>query len=210
MIDHEIDSAFFLIESGKALELVKHHLAEVQRVRRAAAALAKELAVERYVFDRFTGVMIGYMPTEPKPHPDFKKPDRKGACYPKRGSDWARKLQAQKGYEPVSALISNAFGIPLSLAYAVEGGKGWSRIGHMLTECGFLYLSGDGPYAMWVPDVEAEIKARQDKGCTITDPSPGYRLEIPGARRIEREEWDILVAQHTLAEKRAAKEGGAA
>ncbi|WP_150622366.1 hypothetical protein [Pandoraea horticolens] len=51
-----------------------------------------------------------------------------------------------------------------------------------------------------IPEVVADIEAR---GYTVEEPTKSFALSFEGCRRLEDEAWEILVAQHKLAEKRA-------
>lgn len=198
-------NAIFMIKGGKALELVKQHISERQRVARERSDLARELGVEDVYISNMDGVLLGVR-FKGAVHPDFKKPDRKGISHPKARTAWKERFDAQKGFPRPTTVIAEAFDIPLSLQYGhTEGdGHGWRSIGNRFNECGFLYLSVDGPYAMWVPDVPQEVTEAEARGLTIAEPAKSFRLEFDGCKRIEKEEWDILVAQHNLAKKRAA------
>lgn len=198
------EKAIFMIEGGKALDLVKAFIAERIRVSAEVRALAKELGVEHIYTSRATGVLTGVQ-FKDKVHPDFKKPDRKGISFPKKGSEWEKRLREQVGHQDQSAIIANAFNVPLSISYSDDAGSGVRCLGVPFTECGFLYLGADGPYAMWVPDVPAEVAHSESRGYTVGEPAKSFKLEFEGCRRIEREEWEILVAQQKLDEKRAAK-----
>lgn len=195
-------SVIFMIESGRALELVKQHIAEKTRVREEVFALAKEIGVERICTSRVNGVLRG-VEFNGEVYPQFTKP-KKGISYPKKGTEWAKRFAAQKGYKDPSTVISEAFEIPLGIHYGKAGaGTGWRMIGNPLNECGFLYLGPDGPYAMWVPNVHAEVAKDEANGYAVAEPAKSFNLEFEGCRRIEDEEWDILVAQHKLDEKKA-------
>lgn len=198
-------SVIFMVESGRALELVKQHIAEKRRVRDEVRAMAIEIGSERTFSDRLNGVIGGIDFAGSPIHPDFKKPNKYGASYPKKGTEWARRFKAQVGHPDPSQVISKEFNVPLSIGYKTDDGEGWRCIGGMLRECGWLYLSADGPYAMWVPDVEAEVAEDIARGSTVKEPAASFVPKFDGCRRIEDEEWDILVAQQALAEKLAAK-----
>lgn len=199
----------FMIEGGKALELVKAHIAERKTVRAAVQAIAKELGIQDGVTSSLEGHLLGVrFPGER--HPDFKAPDRKGVCYPKKNSEWEKRFAAAPRYQHPPTVISRAFGVPLSLHYKDGTGEGWTLIGNGFNECGFLYLSEHGPYAMWIPNVPEEVKHMEAEGKTVEEPAKSFVPEFEGCRRIEKEEWDILVAQHKLAEKKKAVEGASA
>lgn len=202
------NNLLFMIEADPALGMVREYIGERVRVKEANAALIeplhKEFGVERASSDRETGVVLAVV--FPKQiHPDFTKPKgRHGLSYPKRNTEWAKLFAAQKGHPNQAAMIANRFGVPLSVGYKDADGEGWRCIGNMLAECGFLFMGPEGPYAMWVPDVPGEVAADEARGHTVEEPAKSFRAEFPGCRRMEPEEWDILVAQHKLAEKRAA------
>ncbi|MFM0432318.1 hypothetical protein PQQ75_25130 [Paraburkholderia aspalathi] len=197
-------NAIFIIEGGKALELIKQHIAERQRVARERNNIAKELGVEDIYVSNMDGVLLGVRFKGDDVHPDFKKPDRKGISRPKARTAWKDRFDAQKGFPRPTTVIAEAFDIPLSLQYTgKEGGNGWRSIGNPFNECGFLYLSVDGPYAMWTPNVSREVAEAEARGQSIEEPAKSFKLEFEGCKRVEKEEWDILVAQHSLAKKRA-------
>ena len=195
-------TAIFMIEGGRALEMVKEHIAEVMRVRTEVNALADELGVERILTRRDTGVLLGVV-FKNVVHPDFKKPRSKdGASFPKKRTEWFDKFEAQKGHADPSRSIANAFGIPGGIVYKTEHGEGWHCVGRPFENCGFLYLSEDGPYAMWVPDVPAAVAKDIAQGHTVDEPAASFKLEFEGCRRIKDEEWQILVLQHKLAKEK--------
>lgn len=193
-----------MIEGGKALDLVKQQIEDKIRVARECNAIARELSVEDIYVSNMDGTLLGVL-LKGDVHPDFKKPDRKGRSFPKKGTAWAKRFEDQAGFTRPTTVISEAFGVPLSIEYRSKDGE-WSGarcIGNPFHECGFLYLSKDGPYAMWVPDVPGEVAESEKAGQTVAEPAKSFKLEFEGCRRIEPEEWEILVAQHKLAEKKA-------
>ncbi|QNB13467.1 hypothetical protein G5S35_17740 [Paraburkholderia tropica] len=197
------DNVIFIIESGKALDLVKHHIAEKQRVARANRDLLKELGVEDAWISRDDGTVLRVR-FKSSIHPQFTKADKNGSR-PKKGTDWAKRFEAQKGYANQSSVIADAFDVPLSISYGKPGNAtGWRCIGLPLCECGFLYFGENGPYALWVPDVEAEAESDRAKGYEVAEPAASFRLEFDGCRRISREEWEFMVAKHNLEKARAA------
>lgn len=204
-------SKLFMIEGGPALELVKAHIEEVLRVDREVIALAKELGVERVYRSHDDGTLLQVIfPGKTVPE-GWTKPDKKGLSHPKKGTEWAKRFAAQKGHASVSQLIANTFEVPTWVEYtgipgtANEGNWGSTCIGRPLNECGFGYMSKEGPYCLWVPDVAAEVTAIEARGYLAKAPAKGFKLEVPGLREIEDEEWDVLVAQHKLEKKRREK-----
>lgn len=193
----------FMIDGGKPLELVQQHIADRIRVQTEAQALARELGCETFWADRMCGVLtaVKFPFRAPRP-PDFKKPDSQGRSFPKHKTEWAKRFSAQKGYPSPVSLIHEAFGVPLSVAYKTTGGEGWTAIGSPLQECGFLWMSREGPYAMWIPDVPKYVEEFEAKGYTVEAEVKAFKPIIRGARRIHEEEWEILVAQAKLAEKK--------
>lgn len=202
------ENLIFMIEGGKALELVKQHIADRKQVREANLAMCEELGVENIVTDRFTGNLKAVVFPGDR-HPDFKVPDRNGACYPKKNTEWAKRLADAPRYRMPTEIIHDELGVPCSLSYTgKDGGRGWSCIGSMMQECGFLYLSENGPYAMWIPNVPAEVALMEEDGKNMVDePARSFVPEFEGCRRIEKEEWELLVAQHKLQQKRKQAEG---
>ncbi|WP_186214669.1 hypothetical protein [Burkholderia gladioli] len=193
---------FFIIEGGKALELVRKHIADrVDSVERAKA-LARELGAADVSTSRADGKIVA-VKFNGAPHPDFKKPTKWGS-QPRKGTEWEKRFAAQEGYEHDSYLIMKGLDIPSGINYSYKGGSGSRLIGVPFTECGFLFLGKDGPYAMWIPDIESEVQADLAKGYTVEEPALSFKPEFDGCRRIKVEEWEYLVAKHNLEKARAA------
>ena len=203
------DNLIFLIESGRALQLVQHHIAEVLRVNAANRAISEELGITAGTTDPFTGVLLGVVFPGVVPQ-GWTKPSRNRLSYPKKGSVWAQRMRDQKGYDNPSVAIEEAFAIPTNLEYTnAGGGSGCRAIGHMFKPCGFLYLSKDGPYALYIPDVQAAVREATLRGQDALEPAKSYVPAIEGCRQIDEEEWDLLVAQHNLAKKRSEQQPAA-
>lgn len=200
-----METAVFIVEGGRALEMVKEHIADRKRVMSEIGEILKELdAGETYSADRATGV-LSRVSFKGDAHPEFCKPtgsDR--LSHPKKRTAWHKRFKAMKGYRPLPGWIAEEFGIPLTIKYKGPKCNGSSRMGNFFAECGFLYLSVDGPYAMWTPDVPAEVRAKTEKGYEVEEPAKSFRLEFDGCRRIEKEEWEILALQHKLDAKKSA------
>ncbi|WP_234775226.1 hypothetical protein [Paraburkholderia tropica] len=195
------DRLFFMIEGGKALELVKKHIDDRLSSIERAKALAVELDASDVSTSKADGKVVAVQ-FKGAPHPDFKKPDKFGSR-PRKGTDWAKRFAAQDGYEPESYLIQSALDVPCQISYSHDGGSGFRHIGYPFSECGFLFLGKNGPYAMWIPDVEAEVRRDLAKGYTVNDPALTFKAEFDGCRRIRIEEWEFLVAKHNLEKARA-------
>lgn len=196
------ESIVLLIESGRALDLVKQHIAEVLRVGQLNQSLCVELGVKQGVTDPLSGVLRGVVFTGPI-HKEWSVPKRNRCSYPKKGTPWAQRLGTLPGFKNPSDTIAEAFNVPTQIEYhsPSDGGFGTRCIGGMLHPCGFLYLSPDGPYALWLPDVQAEVRFENARGNTVDTVVKAFRPVIEGCRRIEVDEWEILVAQHKLASK---------
>lgn len=198
-MDDEIKDALYMIEGEPALSLVKHHIAEVQRVRAEVRALAELYGAEQISTDRITGVLSGIVFKRNEHHADFTKPNKRGVCWPKRKTDAAAKFAAQVGRANQETTISEAFSVPLTLCHEGPNSNGWTHIGSMLNACRFLYLGSDGPYALLIPDVAAHIAYYEARGETVEQ---SFDMNLPGCRRILHEEWELMVAQHNLEKKR--------
>lgn len=185
------DSIYFLIEGGKALEVVKSQIKAINDAHKEACALAAELGVTKITTDNLDGKLLGVVFEPPQSrHPDFLKPNRHGVSYPRSKSEWFKRFKAQKGHPITCNLISEELGVPLELRWK----NGFSCMGHPFRAAGFLFLGKEPPYAMYIPDVQAEIK---EKGQGIPlEPARSFKPEFEGCRRILVEEWELIVAQH--------------
>lgn len=198
-----MESAIFIVEGGKALKMVKDHVLERTRVKAVAKSLADELGVDDCYINRFNGTLSGVC-FKGKLHPDFTKArGREGVSYPKKGTEWDKKFKAQVGFRELVKWIADEFKIPCGISYKGKDCHGSKIIGSAFNECGFLYLSENGPYAMWTPDVPAEVAAMIAQGYEVEEPANSFVLAFDGCRRIEKEEWEIMVLQHKLDKRKA-------
>lgn len=198
-----MESAIFMIEGGKPLEIVKEHISERLRIKAVIKSLAEELGVEDYYINISNGILSGVCFKE-KHHPEFTKAKgRDGVSYPKKGTEWCKRFKAQVGFKELNDWIANEFNVPCQINYKYKDGHGSHGIGSMFNECGFLYLGAEGPYAMWVPDVTAEVAKAEAEGYEVEEPAKSFVLEFDGCRRIEKEEWEILALQHKLDKRKA-------
>lgn len=198
-----MESVIFIIESGKALEMVKEHIADRQRVQAEVCAILEELGVDQYSASRTNGVLFSVV-FKGTVHPEFcKATGSHGLSSPRKGSTWDKRFKAMQGHREVSYWIAEEFNIPCQIKYKSKDGHGSRCIGNMLNECGFLYLGPEGPYAMWVPDVLGEVAKSVGKGHEVEEPAKSFVLEFAGCRRIEKEEWEILVLQNKLDKRKS-------
>lgn len=200
------NSVYFLIQRGRPLEMVKQYIADSIANEDRVKALVVELGCERFVMHKETQALLGVKFPRGATVPDgFKKVDSKGISYPKIGSAWAKRFAEETRVRSASALIASEFKIPLSISYkSPDGGEGSRRVGGIFNACGFLWLSPEGPFAMWIPDVEGEVQSELKRNHTVDEPEQSFRAQIKGCRRIEIEEWEIMVSKDELAKKRAA------
>lgn len=204
-----MSSLYFLIEGGKALDLVKSYIEAKLVCHNAVRAVLHELGCTEYYHREMDGTLLGVrFPPGVDVPVDFKKPNRTGHQFPRKGSDWEKRFDALPKYFHESSLIQEELHVPTVISYEKEGKEaGVSRFGNPLNECGFLFLGKDGPYAMWIPDVQAEVTRKEKEGYTVAGPAKSFIAEFEGCRRIEKEEWELLVAQHRLDKKRKQNEG---
>ena len=193
----------FLIEGGRPLELVQQHLAEKERVRLSNLEICNELGITRAYCDHTSGVIRGAVFATPDSREGWKKADRKGVSFPKKGSEWFARLAAQVGYEDPAALIAKELGVPTSLGYKEPNGKseGWRMLGNPFRACGFLWISPEGPFAMWIPDVPGEVAKSKAEGYLVEEPANSFKPEFPGCKPMLEEEWNFLCADHDLKHK---------
>lgn len=209
----DIESLYYIIEGGQALELVQSHIQQVMATDAARATLVKEISDEAKVvgafMDRRDGRLTSVTFERGQQHPDFTKPRGKHRLStPKAGTFWAKRFAEQPRITVTGHSFAEIYKIPLVLCYEKhEGGKitahGSSIIGWPpLNEVGFLYLSKNGPYGLYAPDVEAYVKRQEDEGYKVSGDAAVYKNDsLEGCRLILKEEWELMVAQHKLAAK---------
>lgn len=195
---------YFAVEGGTTLELARKHVAERKAVEERNRAIAKEIGADRYAVDYSTGVICGVV-FEGKTHPDFKKANRHGVSYPRQKTDWARRIEAEKGYDRRYFGLAKALGVPTDISYASETTRGGACIsGGFSSGTGLLYCSSSGPFALYIPDIAAIVAEYEAQGYVVDDACKNFKPEFDGVRPILKEEWELTVARHKLAEAEQA------
>lgn len=219
MLNNETKISLYLIDSGPMLDLVKHHIAERDRVFKAKIEILKHLGLDPKHIEVWASRDDGGMtavrwPTAMKLPKKFvagnwTKADSQGRRRPKKGTEEYKVFYAPEGsYTPASVLIAEKLNVPGAIGYKSKGGEGWTRIGRMLNECGFLWMHKDtGPYAMWTPDVKACVEEMREqfkgvKSFKILGGADTWTMDTTGLRPILEEEWDLMVSQKNLEEAR--------
>ena len=192
---------YFAVDGGRMLELAKKHVAERAAVEEVNRALAKELGAERYAVDYANGVLCGVIFTG-KPHADFKKANKHGIASPRARTAWDARLSSIKGYDRRGFSLAKALGVPTDISYQRDGIERGSACisGGFSSGVGLLYLSKDGPFALYIPDIAHVVADYEARGYTVCDECKNFKPEFDGARPILKEEWELTVARHKLAE----------
>ena len=203
---------YFLIEGpGRAKELVTQYIAERTAAVQAINTFAKKVGASAYQTERETLRLAGLTFDGPVPQgwKSIGGTSRRGGAQsfsPRKGSAEHAEMQSLPTLSLTPDNVAKSLGIPTMIDYvdgngAYAGGVVLSLQGD---ECGFAYPATSGPFLLWIPDVEKAVES-----CEKTFPkiaphlsvSPGiksYRPEFEGCRKILREEWDLIVAQHAL------------
>lgn len=189
---------YFLIEGGQTLELVKSHIAARQEQHERNAAFAADIGADQWYESILDGTVSGVVLKERRS--DFTKPDRKGISRPKKGTECFERWENQTGWDRRGYELAKVLGVPTDINYKKEDSEGWTGVTHGFTSgVGFLYLSADGPYSLYVPDVAERVAHYRDQGYTVDLTWPET---FDGARPILKEEWELIVAQHAVEEAR--------
>jgi hypothetical protein len=223
MLSNEEKVRILLVENGPVLELVKQHVADRDRVRELKVQILTQLGLDPEKVEVWASSHDGAMNAVSIPsklklpkkfvQANWTRPDSQGRRRPKRGTaEYNAFFTKDARYTPAEKLIAECLKVPCSIGYKTAGGEGWTSIGRMLRACGFLWMHKDtGPYAIWIPDVEAclaELKAKHKKvkGFKILGGADKWVLDTTGLKPILEEEWALMVAQKNLedARKKAA------
>lgn len=207
----EFKNLHFLIEApGPAMTLITNWLAERDAVLARNKVLADDLGVTKYHFDRDTGVLTGALfETAPVPT-DWRKPGKHGISWPKKNSDWAKRIAAQVGHRKASDLIRETLAIPTYMqCEKADGSRRGIDMGHWFEPCQFATVGMTAPYLLVIPNVAFYVAEAEAEGWVVPAAVKAFEPVFEGCRRIARDDWDLMVLQRKAAQ-RQAKEGGAA
>lgn len=201
------ENLYFLVEGGKALELVKQVIQQREEVRKTNVAYCEKLGVKRYVPSTFTHNLIAVV-FDGEIHPDFKKPNKNGASYPKKKTQSFEEIAALPSCENMNHLISKELCIPCEIAFKNETKEisGRSCIGSPFYECQFYWMSYEGPYLLQIPNVPFYVQDKEKDGFIVAEPAKSFIPEFEGCTRILLEEWKLLVAQKKLEDQKVGHE----
>lgn len=198
---------YYLIESGSALAAVKSYIEDRQRVHQNCLDAAKELGVDVASYDRDTHAFKAVeFKDRSSVHIDFTLPKRNNnLSYPKKGTEWDRRFKTMGLKRTAEQIIHDLFKIPSTISFSKSGTDtyGSRMIGDRIQQTGFLFLSPNGPFALYAPDVKLAIKQCEDEGYTVNQEIKDYDDNLPGCTKINKEDWDLLVAKHQA--KKAAE-----
>lgn len=195
---------YFAVVGGKTLELALAHVGERIEVIKKNNELARELGAQKYVVDISKGTLSGAM-FDGTINGDFKKPNKRGVSYPKKGSDWEKRLSDLDGYDARGYELARALGVPTTISYKNETSHGSAVISSGFSSgVGLLYLSEDGPFALYIPDIAPIVAEYEAQGYSVGDDCRNFKPEFDGAIPILKEEWELNVARHKLVQAEKA------
>lgn len=182
------------------LKLAHQHIADRAAQRERNLSLIEPLDVDEYCVSILDGCAIAVR-FNGEAHSDFKKADRKGWSFPKKGTEWKKRFDENPGHDARCYDLARSLGVPTTLQYRNDTSNGMSSIARGFNSgVGFLWLSEAGPFALYVPDVAAKVARYEADGYIVDEACKNFKPEFDGARPILKEEWELTVAQHRLAE----------
>lgn len=189
---------YFAVEGGRALEMAKQHVRARQDQHARNVALLEGLNTKEYVASILDGTVVGVR-FDGVPHPDFKKANSKGWSAPKKNTEWAKRFEENPGYDARGYELAEALGGPTVLKYSSSTSRGMTHISKGFSSgVGFLWLGEDGPFALYIPDVQAMVAQYEEGGYTVCPECKHFAFQLDGARPILKEEWELTVAKHKL------------
>jgi hypothetical protein len=138
-------------------------------------------------------------------HVDFKKPDKYGACYPKRKSEHYAKFQDSNLKMPnATEFVLSKVYIPINLDYQYGEVTGGRSVGHPFTPIGLYWFSlkNDAPILLEIPNVEYTRESMKIENPDISFKKDGeWKMNETGLKKILIEEWDLMVARDKVKHK---------
>lgn len=189
---------YFMVESGAILAFAREHVAEHIAQDKRNAQYLKEIGADGRYWRSILDGTVAAVTFPGEPPEGWRKPDRAGRTSPKKGSTAWDRHNRQTGSDVTGSALAKLINLPRSIRYEGDGTDGMSRLEHGLMACGVLWLSQDGPFAAWVPNIPSRVAEYEAEGYTVDDACKNWRPVIEGARPILKEEWEFLVAKFDM------------
>lgn len=200
----DIKNLYFLVESGQMLDLAKRIADNFQAVHEANLAYVRGVGGVAFQASSWDGRVYA-VKFEGEAPAGFKKPNKRGCCEPKKGSKYAADMAELPVHMDVSREISRLLNVPTDLHYSQKGKwSGVTSLGHPFFPCGILWFKLDGPYCIYIPDVQHYVREKEETGSTVDEPAKSFKPEFEGLRQILKEEWDLMKARHKADQEKQA------
>lgn len=188
---------YYLIESGPLLDAVKECIEMKAKTREATIRFCERIGVEKYRAG-FRGTPISFI-FPGRVIKGFTQRDRHGNSHPKKDGPYYEEWRNIPEHQNSTSVIQSITGIPLFYSYTTTIGNGSSAIGDIFP-CGFLYLSAEGPYVMYVPDIAKYFEEfkEQTPDAVIKDDADKWQINVEGITEISQAHWELMVAQHKV------------
>lgn len=189
------ENLHFLIEGpGPAMTLATEWLAERREVLARNSAICKELGITQYHSDRDNGVLSAAVFPKGDGLPgDWRKPNKHGLSWPKKGSPWIKRLKDQVGHRRASDVIRDGLSVPTILEMTKPDGMDRREgIGHWFHPCQFATNGPDAPYLLVIPNVAYYVAQAELKGWTVQAGAKTFQPVFQGCRAIQSWEWELL------------------
>ena len=195
---------YYLITDGPLLSAVKTSIKMKRELLESAHAFKDERGAKSFFLSHVEPAVKGLLFDKGVKLPaDWKKPDERNFSEPYKKSEEMRLMNSLPKGQNDRDVIYEITGIPQEFEY--KKGKpesraydwGYARAGIPLNEHGFLYLSDDGPYCLWITDLKKVIQDEYlDRGYSVSENVLKWEMNVEGITEISQEKWESIAGAH--------------
>lgn len=189
--------------------MIKYYLVEDEKINAALAQMREEHLKkhkEMWEFTKsiggasfqvgFAGELLGIYFPEGAPDDTWRKPSNNGMSYPKKRSEWKKKLADVGHFPKLKEYIPDIWeNTPHSISYKSGEIEGYSWIAGTIQHVNVSWYSKDSQFAITLPDVKNKIKEILTHYPDAIIDEKCLNWEVPaGLKEILKEEWDLRIA----------------
>jgi hypothetical protein len=193
-----IEVAVYRIKCGVLLDAVKETVSSRLNTQSVMVDFCKKYGAQDYHLEGVDSQHIGGLRfAEGKIVPAVWERKNVDSCIYTPIGDVACEMGAIPNLPDEIDIITRLIDVPLFARLEKEGITSSELFDGYVPFVGFLHAGMDNDtFALWVPDVIANIKSWENKGYRVLDGLKNWEMQVDGLEKISMREWNELSNKH--------------